>query len=110
MRLSAWCLPFCLLAATAGCERSGTLRVADVTKAQTFSVRARSSSPTGIRIQTRGLIDGTCHVYIHEYAKGTLRGNADWGIYHDWFEQDCKIFFDPGTATSGSLEIIYSFD
>jgi hypothetical protein len=110
MRLSVLCIPLCLFAATAGCERSGTLRVADVTKAQTFSVRARSSSPTGIKIQTRGHIDGTSYVYIHEYAKGTLSGDADWGIYHDWFEQDCKIFFDPGTATSGSLEITYSFD
>jgi hypothetical protein len=82
----------------------------DFTKAQTFSVRARSSSPTGIKIQTRGHIDGASYVYIHEYAKGTLSGDADWGIYHDWFDQDRKIFFEPGTATSGSLEITYSFD
>ena len=110
MKLSAWCIPLCLLAATAGCERSGTLRVADVTKSQTFAVKARGSSPTGIKIHAKGHIDGTAFVYIHDYAKGSLSGDVNWGIYHDWFEQDCKIFFEPGTATSGSLEITYSFD
>lgn len=110
MKLGRWCHLFCLIAVTAGCERSGTLRVGGVTKPQSFTVKARSSSPTGITINAKGHINGTAYVYIHDYAKVALSGTVDSGVYHDWFEQDCTIYFEPGTAASGSLEISYAFD
>jgi hypothetical protein len=110
MKLGRWCILFFLIAATAGCERSGTLKVGDVTKPESFVVKARSSSPTGITINVKGHIDGTAYVYIHNHAKEELSGTVDWGVYHDWFEQDCTIYFEPGTASSGSLEVSYSFD
>lgn len=110
MKLGNWCLLFCLIAAT-GCERSGTLKVGDVTKPQSFTVKARSSSPTGITIQANARLNGTAYVYIHNYDKVAVSGTTvDAGIYHDWFQQDCTIHFEPGTATSGSLEISYAFD
>ena len=110
MNLGKWYLLFCLIAAT-GCERSGTLNVGDVTKPQSFTVKARSSSPTGITIQANARLNGTAYVYVHEYDKVVVSGTTvDPGIYHDWFQQDCTIYFEPGTATSGSLEISYAFD
>lgn len=42
--------------------------------------------------------------------KHELTGNVDWVLYKDWFEQDCVINFEPGTAKYGSLEISYAFD
>jgi hypothetical protein len=110
MRLGAWSISFCLLAAISGCERSGKLRVADVTQSQSFPVKARSSSPTGITLHVKGHLDGTAFVYIQSHAKESLSGDVDWKVYHDWFEQECEISFEPGSAASGSLEISYVFD
>jgi len=110
MKPGKWSILLFLIAAIAGCERSGTLKIADITKPESFVVRARSNSPTGITINVKGQINGTAYVYIHDYSKVDLNGAVDRGVYHDWLEQDCTIHFEPGTASSGSLELSYSFD
>jgi hypothetical protein len=110
MKFGRWCILLYLIAATAGCERSGALMVGDVTKPQSFAVKARSNNPTGITVEVKGRIDGTAKVYIHEHAKLALNGTVDSGLYHDWFEKDCTIHFEPGSAKSGSLEISYVFE
>ncbi len=90
--------------------RFGTLRVTDITTSQSFTVKARSSSRSGITIHVKGHIDGSAYVYVNNYQKEALSGNVDWQSYSDWFENECTIYFEPGTASKGELKISYSFD
>jgi hypothetical protein len=90
--------------------RFGNLRITDLTTSQSFTVKALSSSRSGITIHVKGYINGSAYVYVNNYQKESLSGNVDWQSYSDWFENECTIYFEPGSASSGELEISYTLN
>lgn len=98
-----------------GCsKRSGTVRVADATQSNVFTLMSgysgiRGQLPSGITLHVHGQLAGTGYVFgVYSLTQG-FNGAVDWRIYQDFFETSCTIRYVPVRVTSGRLNIDYQF-
>jgi hypothetical protein len=99
--------------ATAGCDRQHphTVLIDDPARTNQFTVVSESTTHriSGLTLHFQGQIDGTAYVWAANWSTQALSGNVDWSIYHDWFENDCTIHYQPSGVHTGSLKFQYEF-
>ena len=102
-------LIFLSLVTLLGCKGRGTIAVSDVTATNTFTLTSRGGSISGLTLHVRGHLDGTGYIYAGNWDTQALSGAVDWTIYHDWFETNCVLHYDPLGVHTGTLTIQYEF-
>jgi hypothetical protein len=102
-----------MVIALSGCHREGIRIVTVDDPAQTNEFRITSTPSrhcvSGLTLHFQGQIDGTAYVWAANWPTQTLNGNVDWLIYHDWFETNCTIYYQPSGVHTGSLKFQYEF-
>ncbi len=112
MRISILLLAVCS-AVLLGCgSRSGSVRIADVTKTNSLNLTSGYSGidgdvPSGITVHVHGQIDGEAYVYAGNWETTKLSGTVEWRIYHDWFQTNCVLHYVPESVRSGELTVDY---
>ena len=106
-------ISFPLLAIGCGGSRSGSVRIADVTKTNSISLTSSYSGvggdgPSGITLHIHGQIDGSAYVYASNWETTKLSGTVEWRIYHDWFQTNCVLHYIPESVRSGELTVDYT--
>ena len=114
MRISFPLLVVCSVALL-GCggSRSGSVRIADVTKTNSISLTSGYSGvggdlPSGITLHVHGQIDGSAYVYAGNWETTKLSGTVEWRIYHDWFQTNFVLHYVPESVRSGELTVDYT--
>jgi hypothetical protein len=114
MRIKLLLLAVCSLALL-GCggSRSGSVRIADVTKTKDLNLVSGYSGigsdvPSGITLHIHGQIVGSAYVFAGNWEPTKLSGPVEWRIYHDWFKANCVLHYIPESVQSGELTVDYT--
>jgi hypothetical protein len=114
MRISFSLLIACSVALV-GCggSRSGSVRIADVTKSNSINLTSGYSGvgsdlPSGITLHVHGQIDGSAYIHADNWEPTKLNGTVEWRIYHDWFKSNCVLHYKPDSVRSGELTVNYT--
>jgi hypothetical protein len=94
-----------------GCGRQQTLRVSDVSKAQTILLKAdpRQSHIYHISLRFRGQIDGRASISGKNVVTQSLQGKFDAATGGDWYTKTCELEYSPTNVHSGHMIIEFEF-
>ena len=101
-----------------GCDRgsrSGSVRIADVTKTNALNLVSDYSGvagdlPSGISLHVHGRLDGSAYVFAGNWATTKLSGPVEWRTSHDWFQTNCVLHYVPESVRSGELTVDYTIN
>jgi hypothetical protein len=87
------------------------VEIRDVSKPAILNLHVASgqAEPTGISVWVSGEIDGEADVWAGNWEPERVHGKVNFQIYHDWFQRDCDLHYEPINVTSGKLVIHYEF-
>jgi hypothetical protein len=95
-----------------GCTpKRSVYRIRDVTATNVLDLPSRSfkSLPSGVSLHITGRLNGTAVVYAAGWQPVELSGAVDQRIYHDWFQTNCLLHYNPLSVRSGELTVEYVF-
>jgi hypothetical protein len=97
--------------ATAIAMRSGwqSYVIADVSRASDISLSAPSEKVSGVSVWVTGQIDGKAEIWAASWDRQIVSGQVNCRAYHDWFDRDCQLHYEPLGVHSGTLTVRYQF-
>jgi hypothetical protein len=87
------------------------VEIDDVSEPEILNLHVESerAEPTGISVWVSGEINGEADVWAGNWKPERLHGKVNFHVYHDWFQRECELHYEPIDATSGKLVIYYEF-
>jgi hypothetical protein len=101
-----------LVVSLLGCSRKAapsSVRITNTTQTNVLTLLSPHQNVSGLTLHIHGHIDGTGYVSAANWPTQALTGAVDWRIYHDWFQTNCVIHYQPAEVRNESLIVDYEF-